>query len=571
MKRLVIYFYVLFTLWGCNSNKQLATVIIEVDKDTFNPLLEPGVTGTINVVGFYSDGSKEIIPQENVKLKSKTKVASGRVNVIELDGLKILPKEGGVAMIEAVVVKNGQTLVANKEIIVRPFYREYHQTLVMKLFMGMEGEPVERLKNVLPFTQDPHDVILDFKEALDVIRNVDNLTCGIPKIIYLVGWQKGGHDHLYPSWDEVNPRLKREEDATALESLRWLIREARKYNTDVSLHINMLDAYKHSPLWNEYVEKDLIARDEQGNLFTTDFAIVGDDMYKVVYPLEWNSGLAQRRIDRLIEMIPELKDGHTIHVDVFISCNQGCTPISPWHAKPENGGLTTEMYVESQRKIFKYWREKGFDVTGEGILWSHPPGEGFYGLQPMAWWYPGDIDHNMRVPESITARGFTSRTDLGDYRVGASIQGEDIFMKDHKNLTGFLETFCKSTLPRMYLSQHQRVAFMDEILYYSDGVIAGDRNGKRTIYKGDYTLMEDDDLFVEAVWKEMEIIAYSETGYNSKTWNLPEKWTNVKAVDIYKITMGGLEPLSQNIMVVNGQLTISLDKLAGVVIKPSEP
>jgi hypothetical protein len=71
---------------------------------------------------------------------------------------------------------------------------------------------------------------------------------------------------------------------------------------------------------------------------------------------------------------------HTIRIDVFIAQRDGGKPISPWHAKPENGGLTPDQYVETQRKTFKYWRERGFEVTGEGIFWAHPPGEGFTGL-----------------------------------------------------------------------------------------------------------------------------------------------------------------------------------------------
>ena len=37
-------------------------------------------------------------------------------------------------------------------------------------------------------------------EALEIIKKVDNLTLGIPKIIYLVGWQYNGHDSKYPAW-----------------------------------------------------------------------------------------------------------------------------------------------------------------------------------------------------------------------------------------------------------------------------------------------------------------------------------------------------------------------------------
>ena len=187
------------------------------------------------------------------------------MEVVAIEGDKVVAKEGGIATVEATVVEGGKTFKAATDVVVAPFYRDYHQTLVLKLFLGMEGDPVERLAKE-PLFQKPHDVMCTFEEALEVIRKTDNLTRGIPKIIYLVGWQKGGHDHGYPAWTEVNPRMKRKQDATALESLRWLIREARKFNTTVSLHINMVDAYKQSPLWDEYVAKDCFAKDASGQL-----------------------------------------------------------------------------------------------------------------------------------------------------------------------------------------------------------------------------------------------------------------------------------------------------------------
>lgn len=127
----------------------------------------------------------------------------------------------------------------------------------------------------------------------------------------------------------------------------------------------------------------------------------------------------KKRIDNLIGMVPELKEGHTIHIDCFYGLlATGNRPLSPWHAKPENGGIDMYKEVETQRKIFKYWREKGFDVTGEGIFWAHPAGEGFVGLQPMSWWFPADINFQMEVPERLSARGRTHRDGQGDFRFG---------------------------------------------------------------------------------------------------------------------------------------------------------
>ena len=70
-------------------------------------------------------------------------------------------------------------------------------------------------------------VCLTFSDALEVAKRIGTLTLGLPKIAYLVGWQYSGHDSKYPSWDVVNERLKRPADATALDSLKWLIEETK--------------------------------------------------------------------------------------------------------------------------------------------------------------------------------------------------------------------------------------------------------------------------------------------------------------------------------------------------------
>ena len=95
-------------------------------------------------------------------------------------------------------------------------HHEYHQTLMMKLFLSdVEPEKGED-KQVKIRDKGKSKVVLDFEQALEIIRKIDNLTLGIPKIIYLVGWQYNGHDSKYPAWGEVNPELKRPQDKTAL-------------------------------------------------------------------------------------------------------------------------------------------------------------------------------------------------------------------------------------------------------------------------------------------------------------------------------------------------------------------
>ena len=128
----------------------------------------------------------------------------------------------------------------------RPYMHEYDKAMLMKLFMAR------------PNTDGTSNVNLTFEDALEVIKGLDAITRGLPKIVYLVGWQYEGHDWKYPAFHEFNEALKRPQDASARESFYWLQDEAAKYNTTVSVHVLVQDAESNSPLWHEYVKNDFI-------------------------------------------------------------------------------------------------------------------------------------------------------------------------------------------------------------------------------------------------------------------------------------------------------------------------
>jgi hypothetical protein len=125
------------------------------------------------------------------------------------------------------------------------------------------------------------------------------------------------------------------------------------------------------------------------------------------------------------------------------------------------------------------------------------------------------------------------------------------------------------SLPWYYLSQHDRIALIDGILYYSDGLIAGNIEGKKTIKKGDYVLVENDNVFVEAKWKEKEIIAFSKDGYSNKTWVMPQSWKGVKSIDTYRITLTGPEQIESGKKIENGQLVLTLGKDEAISVVPN--
>lgn len=186
----------------------------------------------------------------------------------------------------------------------RPYRHDYSQTLTLKLFLAQPSPD-----------HTSSDVFMTFSQALENIRLMDQLTWGVPKIVYLVGWQYLGHDSQYPAWHQVNDALKRPCDDTALDSLLWLMREARHYHTVVSVHINMFDAYPNSPLWQTYLDKGLLVTEADGTLQKAGIWN-GMQAYCVSYPREWDSGFAQKRIDEICSLLP-LQEAGTVHLDAF--------------------------------------------------------------------------------------------------------------------------------------------------------------------------------------------------------------------------------------------------------------
>ena len=287
----------------------------------------------------------------------------------------------------------------------RPWMHEYSQTLTMKIFMA---------------TPDPNDpggslVSLRFDEALEKIKEIDALTLGIPKIIYLVGWQNRGHDDRYPTINTVNPFLACPGSTDAREDLRFLMREASKYHTVVSLHINSTDIYQNSPDWALYRKNDLIGT-KDGKEFVTG-TWNGIDACQVVYKNLWESGFYKKWVDGLLELLPELRTAGTIHSDAF-----GCRPSDQ---------STMEQEWAARRQMIRYWRDCGLDLTTEcmssgsaGEGWEAPNGNsvsptGLVGLVPYVWhlWQDEAFWHSR--PASLLAGGGVPHTERMDWEASA--------------------------------------------------------------------------------------------------------------------------------------------------------
>lgn len=393
----------------------------------------------------------------------------------------------------------------------------YHQSLVYTL--GLAFAPYEG--NSRRRDSGPGIVRNTFEQALEIIQKVDRASGGMPKIVFLVGWQYEGHDSKYPAFFEVNEALKRPQDATALESLLWLIAEAKNYNTVVSYHINLTDAYEDSPLWDTYLKHNIIGRLEDGSIRKAK-----GWGYPVSYVQELKTGYLQQRVDKLCELLP-LKEAGVVHVDAFHTWSplDPRGPMSPWL------GHTVKEEEEAQREIFRYFASKGVNVTSEFVRDFRDCA--FEGYQPFAWHFRISAQEYLNWPASLYCGGW-DKTDLG------KIFGTSMHLP--RNLDEFNHRFCTATLPWYFLNRLERISYSadDErqAAYFSDGVVSClDKDGNYTLKQKDRLMVENDDVFVPALWaKEKTIIAYSRNGYKKKTWELPDDWSGVKKVILYDIT-----------------------------------
>ncbi|MCL6458382.1 MAG: hypothetical protein K6T85_10295 [Gorillibacterium sp.] len=202
-------------------------------------------------------------------------------------------------------------------------------------------------------------VLTTFQETLEIIRQIHNITNGIPQIVYLVGWQFEGHDTGYPSLNRLNTKLAVNPDRV-LEELLELIRRAKEeYDCTISYHINVDDAFPNSPDWNP----DILSRDPDGSprvWIDPDLSDPASDgisrTYHISHTKDVESGEVFRRLDEFLALVPV--EG-TVHLDAFRNTN------ASWDGDAYIGPI--EELICGMRPIIAYLNAQGIDVSTEGL------------------------------------------------------------------------------------------------------------------------------------------------------------------------------------------------------------
>jgi hypothetical protein len=151
------------------------------------------------------------------------------------------------------------------------------------------------------------------------------------------------------------------------------------------------------------------------------------------------------------------------------------------------------------------------------------------------------------------------------------MHGEDLIKKDPENLAGFKEQFCLKTAVWYYLNRLKRLYVLEgkdyKAIQFSENVRTFLSKDLYKVTKGEAILVENSDVLIPALWLgENKLIAYSQKGYENKSWILPANWKDVKEVKISRINADGKTALGV-LRIQSGKLSLSLAKDEMIVIE----
>lgn len=434
---------------------------------------------------------------------------------VNLKPLKLWISEGNRPLISSEIIREKLKVDCNS------IKKLYTDTLVYKIMLDPSGQYADSNPNSWRFAE-----IRTLAEAKDIIMKVYNISHGMHQVVYLIGWQTGGHDFNYPYPHKLpfNPKCGTREEFNSLKE------ELKKYNVELSLHDNFDDAY----LSDEYkLNPDLLCCDETGKLWKGWYWAGG--MSYILDPKAYlESGEVSERINSMISNYGIEK---TYHLDVLSS------EVRRYNFNPNNL-LSGQSGIDAKQEIIKLFNKNGIDITSETLSLPFVGKIGY--SQNTRCCYDGSLFYKDRpfplttlgfhgfIPYKVSANG-TRKSLLISIAFGGSCAVE---FEDDIDMIMIAREIYLSSIPMSKLAYSKVVnaRITDKMweIDYENGYVSINFNvGDYEIYYDGKTISKNYKTFLQV--GENEFCYYSIES-KKESLDLPEAWNEV---NVYELSENG--------------------------------
>ena len=425
-----------------------------------------------------------------------------------------------------------------------------------------------------------------FLTTLDNVKRVSMHTDGLGQSVLLKGYGNEGHDSGHPDYADIGERIGGAED------MNTLMTKGAEYGAKFGIHVNAGEMYPEAKAFSE----DLVRRDANGNLCYgwnwIDQGIGIDSVYDL------GMGLREKRFDELEEKVGQNLD--FVYVDIWGNKTGGSD--DSWQTRKlskeinDNGWrMATEWGSANEYdSTFQHWATDltygGYKLKGENsevmrFLRNHQkdswvgdypsyggaamaPLLGGYNMKDFEGWQ-GRNDYDAYI-KNLYTHDLTTKF-IQHYEITDWEDSENSFTKNDPDGKAYTWTpEMKITLKdgddTLVLERGSdnpdEAAYRDRTMTLNGKVIAtgavarGD-NGEGGTEKYLLPWIWDSETGDEVDAKDEKLYHWNTKGGSSE-WELPDSWSGLKDVKVYKLTDLGKTD-EKTVKVVDGKITLEAD------------
>ena len=425
-----------------------------------------------------------------------------------------------------------------------------------------------------------------FLTTLDNVKRVSMHTDGLGQSVLLKGYGNEGHDSGHPDYADIGERIGGAED------MNTLMTKGAEYGAKFGIHVNAGEMYPEAKAFSE----DLVRRDANGNLRYgwnwIDQGIGIDSVYDL------GMGLREKRFDELEEKVGQNLD--FVYVDIWGNKTGGSD--GSWQTRKlskeinDNGWrMATEWGSANEYdSTFQHWATDltygGYKLKGENsevmrFLRNHQkdswvgdypsyggaamaPLLGGYNMKDFEGWQ-GRNDYDAYI-KNLYTHDLTTKF-IQHYEITDWEDSENSFTKNDPDGKAYTWTpEMKITLKdgddTLVLERGSdnpdEAAYRDRTMTLNGKVIAtgavarGD-NGEGGTEKYLLPWIWDSETGDEVDAKDEKLYHWNTKGGSSE-WELPDSWSGLKDVKVYKLTDLGKTD-EKTVKVVDGKITLEAD------------